>query len=56
MEVGPFPIFLKGNGRTGTFHHNTPHSNAQRFYPILLESLHQGPDIFRIPRDNADIV
>ena len=33
MEVCPFPIFLKGNGRTGTFHHNTPHSNEQRFYP-----------------------
>jgi len=33
MEVDPFPIFFKGNGRTGTFHHNTPHSNEQRFYP-----------------------
>jgi len=33
MEVDPFPIFFKGNGRTETFHHNTPHSNEQRFYP-----------------------
>jgi hypothetical protein len=33
MEVGPFPIFFKGNGRTGTFHQNTPGSNEQRFYP-----------------------
>jgi hypothetical protein len=33
MKVSPFPVFLKGNGRTGTFHHNTSHGNEQRLYP-----------------------
>ena len=33
MEVGPFSVFLKGNGRTGTLHHNTSHGNEQRLYP-----------------------
>jgi len=33
MEVGPFSVFLKGNGRTGTLHNNTSHGNEQRLYP-----------------------
>ena len=33
MEVHPFPVFLKGNGRTGTLHNNTSHGNEQRLYP-----------------------
>jgi hypothetical protein len=33
MEVGPFSVFLKGNGRTGTLHNNTSHGNKQRLYP-----------------------
>ena len=33
MKVGPFSVFLKGNGGTGTLNHNTSHGNEQRLYP-----------------------
>lgn len=32
MEVGSFPVLLKGHGRAGTLHHDTSHGNKQRLY------------------------